>query len=266
MIKPRLTANRAVFLFTVYATVLLNIGFWRNVWQTNTDWLLLLTLPIFMLAALNLIIQLLFWYKLHRIMLPILLIISAGASFAVMTQNIYFNADMIQNLLQTNVSEARAWLSWKFIAWVGLVGVLPAVLYLRFGNIHTAKWYRELAWRAASIMASLAVIGILATFAYQNYASFFRNHRGVAHLIVPSNLLGAGIQTAYNAYDASRPLQTIGLDAKRTAPAHERKRLMILVVGETTRAQNWGLNPNAPNTTPELKKIADVIFYPNVTY
>ena len=138
MIKPRLTANRAVFLFTVYATVLLNIGFWRNVWQTNNDWLLLLTLPIFMLAALNLIIQLLFWYKLHRIMLPILLIISAGASFAVMTQNIYFNADMIQNLLQTNVSEARAWLSWKFIAWVGLVGVLPAVLYLRFGNIHTA--------------------------------------------------------------------------------------------------------------------------------
>lgn len=265
MIKPRLTANRAVFLFTVYATVLLNIGFWRNVWQTNTDWLLLLTLPIFMLAALNLIIQLLFWYKLHRIMLPILLIISAGASFAVMTQNIYFNADMIQNLLQTNVSEARAWLSWKFIAWVGLVGVLPAVLYLRFGNIHTAKWYRELAWRAASIMASLAVIGILATFAYQNYASFFRNHRGVAHLIVPSNLLGAGIKTAYNAYDASRPLQTIGLDAKRTAPAHERKHLMILVVGETTRAQNWGLNPNAPNTTPELKKIADVINYPNVT-
>ena len=149
MIKPRLTANRAVFLFTVYATVLLNIGFWRNVWQTNNDWLLLLTLPIFMLAALNLIIQLLFWYKLHRIMLPILLIISAGASFAVMTQNIYFNADMIQNLLQTNVSEARAWLSWKFIAWVGLVGVLPAVLYLRFGNIHTAKWYRELAWRAS---------------------------------------------------------------------------------------------------------------------
>ena len=116
MIKPRLTANRAVFLFTVYATVLLNIGFWRNVWQTNNDWLLLLTLPIFMLTALNLIIQLLFWYKLHRIMLPILLIISAGASFAVMTQNIYFNADMIQNLLQTNVSEARAWLSWKFIA------------------------------------------------------------------------------------------------------------------------------------------------------
>ena len=40
---------------------------------------------------------------------------------------------------------------------------------------------------------------------------------------------------------------------------------MILVVGETTRAQNWGLNPNAPNTTPELKKIADVINYPNVT-
>lgn len=219
----RLTANRMVLVFALYSTLLFNIGFWRNVWQHSSsaaghDWLLLLTMPLFIVAALNIIMQLLFWYKLHRIMMPIFLIIGAAAAFAVMTQNIYFNADMLQNLLQTNVSEARAWLSWKFIVWLTLFGILPAYGYHRFGYIHTTKWYRELAWRAASILASLAVIGVLAAVAYPNYASFFRNNHGVAHLITPSNLLGASIKTAYNAYDANRPLQSIGLDAKRTAP------------------------------------------------
>ena len=40
---------------------------------------------------------------------------------------------------------------------------------------------------------------------------------------------------------------------------------MILVIGETTRAQNWGLNPNAPATTPQLKNTSGVINYPNVS-
>ncbi len=261
----RFTANRAVFLFSLYVAVVFNIGYWRSVFQTG-DWLLILTMPLFLVAAMNLIMQLLFWPKLHRLTIPLLLLAGAGASFAVMTQNIFFNADMIQNLLQTNPAEAGAWLSWKFMLWVALTGVLPAVLYARYGKIrHTAKWYKALGWRVLSAAASLAVIGALAATSYSHYASFFRNHSKISHQITPTNLIGAGIKTAHSAYDANRPFEIIGNDAKRNAAPHDRKRLLVLVAGETTRAQNWGLNPGAPDTTPELKQTAGVINYPDVS-
>ena len=183
-----------------------------------------------------------------------------------MTQNIYFNADMIQNLLQTNQAEATAWLQVKFIGWVLLTGVLPALWYARCVTIsRTSTWYKGLGWRGLSMLASVLIIAAVAAAGYQNYASFFRNHKGINHQIVPTNFIGASVKTVYNIYDASRPFEHIATDAKRNAPAHERKRLLVLVVGETTRAQNWGLNPGAPDTTPELKKMADVINYSNVS-
>ncbi len=268
----RLSANRAVLLFSLYCMLVLNIGFWQATWQKSQsaaghDWLLLATMPLFILAALNFAIQLLFWPKVHRVLMPLLLVLGAGAAYAVMVQNIYFNADMIQNLLQTTPSEASAWLSVKFIGWVLLAGVLPAVLYARYAEISTAaSWYQGLGWRALSLLVSVLVVGAVAAVAYQNYASFFRNNKGINHQIVPTNFIGASFKTVYNLYDANRPFEQIGLDAKRDRTPHERKRLLVLVVGETTRAQNWGLNTGAPDTTPELKKMgAEVINYPNVS-
>lgn len=252
-------------MFSLYAATVFNVAYWRTVAGTQ-DWLLLLTMPLFLVAAMNLVMQLLFWPKFHRVLLPLLLLLGAGASFAVMTQNIYFNTDMMQNLLQTNPAEASAWLSWPFVVWVLLAGVLPAVLYIRFGKtVSAGKWYQELGWRLLSVAVSLAVIGAVAAASYSHYASFFRNHSKISHQITPSNLVGSSVKTLYNIYDANRPFETISEDAKREAVPAQKKRLLVLVVGETTRAQNWGLNAGAPDTTPELKQTAGVINYPDVS-
>ena len=266
-----LTRNQIILLFSLYAVLVLNLGFWQKTWEVTQiagrrDWLLLLTMPLFLVATLNFVMQLLFWPKLHRILVPLLLVAGSGAAYAVMTQRIYFNADMIQNLLQTNPAEASAWLSVKFILWIVLTGLLPAFLYIRYLKVRYAPtWYKEFGRRLLSIALSVVVIVTIAAVGYQNYASFFRNNHAIPHQIVPTNLLGALVKTAYVAYDANRPFVQIGTDAKRQALPSERKRLLVLVVGETTRAQNWGLNPGARNTTPQLAQTEGVINYPNVS-
>ena len=266
-----LTRNQAILLFAVYTVAILNIGFWQQTFDVTLingkrDWVLLLTMPLFLVATISFVLQLLFWPRVHRIIIPFLLIAGAGASYATMTQKIYFNADMLQNLIQSNPAEASAWLSSKFILWVLLAGIVPAFFYIRFVHIKYAqKWYGEIGRRLLGMCASLVLIGIIASFSYQNYASFFRNNHGIPHQIVPTNLLGAMLKTAYGAYDANRPFVHIGLDAKRNAAPHERKRLLVLVVGETTRAQNWGLNHGARDTTPQLAQTAGVINYPEVS-
>ena len=60
------------------------------------------------------------------------------------------------------------------------------------------------------------------------------------------------------------PKAPIARDAVAAArPAGSRPRLLVVVVGETVRAQNWGLNGYARQTTPELAQIG-VINFPDM--
>ena len=60
------------------------------------------------------------------------------------------------------------------------------------------------------------------------------------------------------------PFTQIGLDTILMKP-DEYRHVTILVVGETTRAQNWGLNGYARQTTPQLAARNDVINFKNVS-
>ncbi len=199
--------------------------------------------------------------------MPLLLILGAGVSYAVMTQGIFFDADQINNIVQTDANEARAYINIKFIGWIVLMGILPAIFYWKCIRIAPkATWYKGILWRLLAIAMTIVYVGGLATVSYQNYASFFRNNRGLPHKMTPINFIAASARASYKAYDARRPFEQIGLDAKRTvAPDGKQKTIMVVVVGETTRAQNWGLNPNAPPTTPQLAKMTDVINFPDVS-
>ena len=270
--RLNLSSNQIVLAFSVFAMVVFNSHYWQYMaahapFGEGHNWLLWLTMPFFLLACLNFLIQLTFWPYVHKVWIPLLLVLGAGASYAVMTQNIYFNADMIQNIIQTNPGEAKSWLAPRFIGWVLLTGVLPALLYVWLVRVRYAKrWYQEIGWRLAGVAASVLVVALVAATAYGNYASFFRNNKGINHQVTPVNFIGASIKTAYNVYDANRPLVQIGLDAKRTSAQGERKKVFILVVGETTRAENWGLNGYARQTTPQLAALgSEVINFPQVS-
>ena len=270
--RLNLSSNQIVLAFSVFALAVFNSHYWQYMaahapFGEGHNWLLWLTMPFFLLACLNFLIQLTFWPYVHKVWIPLLLVLGAGASYAVMTQNIYFNADMIQNIIQTNPGEAKSWLAPRFIGWVLFTGVLPAALYLWLVRVRYAKrWYQEIGWRLAGVAASVLVVALVAATAYGNYASFFRNNKGINHQITPVNFIGASIKTAYNVYDANRPLVQIGLDAKRTTAQGERKKVFILVVGETTRAENWGLNGYTRQTTPQLAALgSEVINFPQVS-
>lgn len=263
-----LSSNRAILLLSIYILLIFNLGFWSYLFQHVTlknNVIFWFTVPAVMLAAMNLCMQLLFWPYLHRLMVPLLLLLGSAVSYAVMMQHIYFDANMLQNIMQTNIGEAGAWLTPQFWMWLGITGLLPAQWYCWGVNIHYSKpWYREFGKRIVVIIVSLITVFTVILLAYGSYISFFRNNKTVNHLIVPTNFVGAAVKTAYNTYDAHQPLQRIGLDASHQR--HGNKRLLILVIGETTRAQNWGLNGYQRQTTPELAAMGNqVVNFPQVS-
>ena len=263
-----LSSNRAILLLSIYILLIFNLGFWSYLFQHVTlknNVIFWFTVPVLMLAGMNFCMQLLFWPYLHRLMVPLLLLLGSAVSYAVMMQHIYFDANMLQNIMQTNIGEAGAWLTPQFWMWLGITGLLPAQWYCWGVNIHYTKpWYREFGKRIVVIIVSLITVFTVILLAYGSYISFFRNNKTVNHLIVPTNFVGAAVKTAYNTYDAHQPLQRIGLDASHQH--HGNKRLLILVMGETTRAQNWGLNGYQRQTTPELAAMGNqVVNFPQVS-
>lgn len=109
-------------------------------------------------------------------------------------------------------------------------------------------WWRELLQRSASIILSLLMILAVASVFYQDYASFFRNHNNLKHTIVPSNFIGATISKIKRLRNDNLAL---GQGSHLHKPDNFRH-VTVIVLGETTRAQNWGLNGYAKQTTPKL--------------
>jgi lipid A ethanolaminephosphotransferase len=107
--------------------------------------------------------------------------------------------------------------------------------------------------------AALVVLVGTLMLVFQPFASMMRNHKEMRYLATPANYLWSlGAVAAAQAQGAAKARQPIGLDAT-PGPAmlvRSRPLLVVLVVGETARAANWGLNAYARQTTPELAALA----------
>ncbi|RZA24393.1 MAG: DUF1705 domain-containing protein, partial [Proteobacteria bacterium] len=114
-------------------------------------------------------------------------------------------------------------------------------------------------------MLLLAAAGAL--LSSQGISSLVRNHREVRYLVTPANYL-VSLATVLRASPPGprAALLAVGLDARQTPrQAGTRPRLLVLVVGETARAQNWGLNGYPRQTTPELAQVDGLVNFSDVT-
>ena len=98
---------------------------------------------------------------------------------------------------------------------------------------------------------------------YQDYASFFRNNHGIMKLVAPSNFMGAVLSKMRMAWRARIPYTRLDVNARQLPPAPgAKRRVAVIIVGETARAQNWGLNGYARQTTPRLVTPSTTAFAP----
>ncbi|MFD0668440.1 phosphoethanolamine transferase [Ramlibacter sp. MAHUQ-53] len=189
-----------------------------------------------------------------RPLLAALLVASAGAAWYMDRYAIYVDRAMVRNVLATHVGEARELLSWRMAAHVAVFGLLPAAA-LWWPRLAPRTWRQAAAWRGASVALALllAVAAILPVFA--DFASLMRNRKEVRHLATPGNLVAALAGNAWGRTPRTAAARIpVGADAQLAESWGQRRRplLFVLVVGETARAQNFGLNGYARDTTPEL--------------
>ena len=197
----------------------------------------------------------------HRLiikpLLALLLVATASAAYFMQAYGVYFDPSMVRNVLRTDAAETREIVSWRLAMHFTLYALLPLALLWRVRIIKRTAVRAALHRLGFSLLALVLLSGsVLAVF--QPFAALMRNHKEVRYLITPANLAWSiSSVAAQSVRGSSKPRQPIGLDANRTPVAEGAKpQLLVVVVGETARAANWGLSGYARQTTPQLAALA----------
>jgi lipid A ethanolaminephosphotransferase len=221
---------------------------------------------VMILAAFNIVLTVLAFRPVLKPLLTVIFLISAGVAYFMSQYGVMIDAGMFRNFAETNVTEVRDLLSLKLFAYILLLGVLPSWLLWKV-PVNYRRWHRELISKVIVGVASVAVIGGVALANYQGLSSLFRNHHEIRLMLVPSNYIGASAgYLREQVVSARQPFIKIGEDAERNPDVklQPRKSLTVLVVGESARAENFGILGYHRDTTPTLNKEAGLIAFTDV--
>jgi len=263
--RTLLTANA---LIALWLTLLANASFLSKLAALTPyhDW----RLPAFMAAMvlllsayIHLFLTLITWGRLARPVLTFILLASALTAYFVDTFGVGIDAGQIQNMMETDVKESWDLVTWNMLAYVLVIAGLPLVWLWR-KPLAPESFLRRQRNRVIGSLGSLALVAVVAACFYADLASIFREHRSIRFNIVPHNYV-SGLRSYFkeSQVHANMPLQTYGEDAKRLAPGGK-PRLLVMIVGETARAESFGLQGYTRNTTPELAKLP-ITYYNNVS-
>lgn len=207
-----------------------------------------------MIAALHVaLLSLLNWRWTLKPALTLLLLAAAGGAYFMLSYGVVIDRTMMVNVLLTDTREARELLSWRLLGTLLVLGVLPAAWLWRT----PLRWVggaRQLARNAILFVAASAVLVGAGGLFFQDLSATMRNHTQLRYLINPLNAFYAlamlGRQPIQRSGVAVAPL---GEDAQLPALAAGAKPpLVVMVLGETARADHIGLNGYARDTTPRL--------------
>ena len=221
---------------------------------------------VMIFAAFNIVLTFLAFRRVLKPVLMLLFLISAGVAYFMSQYGVLIDAGMLRNFAETNVTEVRDLLSSKLLAYIVFLGVVPSWLLWKV-PVDYRRWHRELFSKVIVSFASVAVIGGVALANYQGLSSLFRNHHELRLMLVPSNYIGASAgYLREQVASAQQPFVKIGEDAQRDVALqnHPRKSLTVLVVGESARAENFGILGYDRDTTPTLDKEAGLIAFTDV--
>ncbi len=258
------TSNGLILLVGLFILVLDNASFFGQVLKTYglsaANAPALAALAVVFSAATVLLSALFAFGRATKPVLAIILLLAAGAGYFMDSYGIVINDEMLQNVAQTNPGEARDLINLRMLAYIGGLGVLPVFLVSRLRLVWRG-WRVELFARFKLLVALLVLmIGLVLLFG-SFFASFAREHKPLRSYANPTYPIYSAIKFAQGRFAApsDKTIVPIGVDARipREDPHRE---LIILIVGETARADHFSLNGYARETNPLLKQAGVVNF------
>lgn len=263
-------ALNAVVFSVICAVVIVlfyNNGFW-GVYFKNVDMSTFKSAAF--LAATFLVLVL--WISLHFYLIGIkyifkplaitLFLIASIVSYFTSAYGVIVDNSMIRNSMETNFSEASELISASFLLHLFFYGMVPSVI-IAFTQLRYKAVGKEVLKRGTAVLIAISMIAISFFLFNKEFTFLFRQHPELRSLINPAYPVYA-FAKYMKKQSGNVQIQPVGLDARQTHPGRVRgkRTLLVIVVGETARAENFALNGYERDTNPQLGK-ADIIDFNN---
>lgn len=169
--------------------------------------------------------------------------------------------DMFLNVVTTNVSEAGEVLNSIFASVIFVIIIyVPTIIIAVKAYRRKVQLSNETRKKTFLTGLLLLIIALpLYFFAQNKNSERFSLHEDVYPIDVAYNLGSARHKWLLSSkYQESSKGFTFEATKKVAAPERE---IYVLIVGETSRAENWGLYGYERNTTPKLEKDSSIVFF-----
>jgi len=180
---------------------------------------------------------------------------SAIALYFIVAYGTILDSTMMGNVFNTDFSEAAGFTHLNLLLYILFLGIIPALIFKNTRITHTSRLKRLL------YLAAVLLIGC--SWIYANAQSWLwidKNAKQFGGLILPWSYI-VNSARYFDQTAASRQEHRLLPDIQST---DEKNVVVVLVIGESARAQDFSLYGYQRNTNPRLSK-AGVTVMPNTT-
>lgn len=239
--------NLLFFHFPFFAFVRQNVQY-----KTFNGIILIASLVVLMLAANFLFFYLAFFLtrSVGKVLCALLFILNAVAFYFISTYGIIVDEGMIGNILNTNYEESSSYFSSTLVLFILVLGIIPGIymVKVRITGLIPKKFI---------ITASLTLLFIIAlVFANAgNWLWIDKNSKKLGGLAMPwSYLVNTSLFYIHKHRQDEKEILLPDAVIK-----DDQKAVVVLVIGESARSQNFSLYGYDKNTNPRLSKIPGLV-------
>ncbi len=260
----RFSQAQVLLLTSIFVACVFNFPFLKAVFtalspDTLWDWLFMLSVPVLLTALLVIFFSIFGALFFTRTVLAINIVVSSLLCYGTLVYGVLFDKGMIQNVIETDSGEAFSYLNASFIVFFAGLGLFPvfALLSQKVKGAFTTNLKGLLKLNLLAVLTVALIAGLF----YKDYASVGRNHRSLTKYITPLAFYDSGYKYLRDTY-MYPPLPFRVLDNHPTvaAPFADLPSTLVVVVGETARADKFSLNGYSRQTNPELDSMNVVSF------
>lgn len=246
--KPFSVMGTSVIL-SLYTLIAFHAPFFRDVTdnvQGNFNGVLITVSMIILMFTLNFFIYYLILFLgriIGKCIISLIMIGNAACLYFIDTYNVLIDRDMMGNFYNTQMTEANSFISWAMIIYLLVFGILPGVLLfikkVEYGS------FKKL---GINVGVALATILLIVGCNMKNFTWIDSKAPLLGSRILPWSYIINSVRY-YNHWKRLNQKETLLPDAK----FDENKDLVILVIGESARQQNFSLYGYERETNPYMK-------------
>ena len=263
MFKNNIKITHFVLLMSLLNFLFFHLPFYSFVFKnievaTFNGVILIASLVILMLVLNAFVFYLIFSLSrlLGKILLILFFIINSVAVYFVNTYSVIIDESMIGNVFNTNTEESSSFFSFKLVLYVILFGILPAV-YIAKAKIVKVTLRKFLITSGLTLLFILTLVVVNAS----NVLWIDKNSKTLGGLAMPWSYTVNTSLFYIHQYKKNQK-EILLPDAKIK---DDQKSVVVLVIGESARKENFSLYGYKKNTNPLLSKTPNLFHFDAVS-